>query len=106
MAERYSSKAAVSAALLFFFINAASIAHAAISVSPVRLDLSVTNDKEVIRVSNHEDRQKSYQVEVVAWSQGEGKPEIYAPTDAVLAVPPLFTLQPGDEQLVRVGMLE
>ena len=43
---------------------------------------------------------------VVAWSQADGKPEVYAPTEAILAVPPLFTLAPGEEQLVRVGMME
>ena len=106
MTERYLGKAATFAALLFFLFSATSSAYASISVSPVRLDLSAKHDKDVIRVSNLEGGQKSYQVEVVAWSQGDGEPEVYAPTEALLAVPPLFTLNPGEDQLVRVGMLE
>jgi fimbrial chaperone protein len=106
MTERYLGKAAIVAALLFLLLNASSNAYASISVSPVRLDLGANHDKDVIRVSNQEGRQKSYQVEVVAWSQSDGEPEVYAPTEALLAVPPLFTLKPGEDQLVRVGMLE
>jgi fimbrial chaperone protein len=106
MTERYLGKAAIVAALLFLLLNATSSAYASISVSPVRLDLGTNHDKDVIRVSNLEGGQKSYQVEVVAWSQSDGEPEVYAPPEALLAVPPLFTLNPGDDQLVRVGMLE
>lgn len=82
------------------------MALASISVSPVRLDLDASHDKDVIRVTNQEDRQKSYQVEVVAWSQNADDAEVYTPTEAILAVPPLFTLQPGEEQLVRVGLMQ
>jgi len=106
MTERYFRKAAGLAAFLFIFLGAGSMALASISVSPVRLDLDASHDKDVIRVTNQEDRQKSYQVEVVAWSQTADDPEVYAPTEAILAVPPLFTLQPGEEQLVRIGLLE
>ena len=106
MTERYFGKAAGCAAFLFIFLGTISAALASISVSPVRVDLDASHDKDVIRVTNQEDRQKSYQVEVVAWSQTDDKAEVYAPTEAVLAVPPLFTLQPGEEQLVRIGLLE
>ena len=106
MTERYFGKTAVTAVFLLIFSVADSIAVASISVSPVRIDLGEAHTKDVIRVSNQEQRQKSYQVEVVAWSQEDGQPEVYAPTDAILAVPPLFTLEPGEEQLVRIGMME
>ena len=105
MTERYFGKTAVAAVFLFIFSSVDSTAFASISVSPVRIDLGTSHTKDVIRVSNQEQRQKSYQVEVVAWSQADGKPEVYAPTEAIIAVPPLFTLAPGEEQLVRVGMM-
>jgi fimbrial chaperone protein len=71
----------------------------------VRIDLSDDHTKDVIRVSSQADSTMSYQVEIVAWSQSEDRREIYTPTDEVIAVPPLFTLQPGEEQIVRIGML-
>lgn len=106
MKERYLRKAAALAAFLFILSGPIQQAIASMSVSPVRVDLSDQNDKDVVRVTNPEDIAKSYQVEIVAWSQTEERREIYSPTEDLLAVPPLFTLEPGEEQLVRVGMLE
>jgi len=106
MKERYLWKAAALAAFLFISTGPIQSAVASMSVSPVRVDLSTEHDKDVIRVTNAEDTAKSYQVEIVAWSQSEERREIYSPTEDLLAVPPLFTLEPGEEQLVRVGMLE
>ncbi len=106
MTERYTWKAAVFAAFLLFSGVHTPSAIASIDVSPVRVDLSEDHDKGVVRISNHEDVAKSYQVEVVAWSQTDDRREVYSPTNELLAVPPLFTLQPGEEQVVRVGMIE
>lgn len=106
MKERYNWKAASVAAFLFIFGFDALDALASISVSPVRLNLSNVNTKDVVRVSNLEETTKSYQVEVVAWSQTDERREVYSPTEQLLAVPPLFSLKPGEDQLVRVGMLE
>jgi|GEM_PF-1645716 len=106
MNERYLRKAASIAAFLFISGLTAPDANASISVSPVRVNLSDQHTKDVVRVSNLEKVTKSYQVEVVAWSQTDERREVYAPTDQLLAVPPLFSLEPGEDQLVRVGMLE
>ncbi len=105
MKERNSGKAAKFAAFLITILIV-PIAFATIDVSPVRLDLSDDHDKAVIRIGNQDSAAKSYEVEVVAWSQTDERREVYSPTEDLLAVPPLFTLQPGDEQLVRVGMLK
>lgn len=104
--ERYTRKAAVSAAFLVLFLSLVTAANATVSVSPVRVHLSDQDDRAVVRVANQGDSSQSYQVEVVSWSQNDREREVYSPTDSVLAVPPLFTLQPGEEQLVRIGMLE
>jgi len=106
MNERYLWKAASIAAFLLILGFHALDAIASISVSPVRVNLSDEHTKDVVRVSNLETITKSYQVEVVAWSQTDERREVYSPTDRLLAVPPLFSLEPGEDQLVRVGMLE
>lgn len=106
MSERYKWKAAKVAAFLFIFVASVSVTHASMSVSPVRIDLSDEHRKDVIRVSNQDESAKSYEVNVVAWSQSRERREIYTPTEDLLAVPPLFTLQPGEEQIVRIGMLQ
>ena len=106
MSERYKWKAALVAAFLFIFGTYVSISNASMSVSPVRIDLSNEHRKDVVRVGNQEETAKSYEVTVVAWSQTDERREVYSETEDLLAVPPLFTLQPGEEQLVRVGMLQ
>jgi fimbrial chaperone protein len=105
MKERYRRKAARVAAFLFLAEIMSSAAIASLNISPVRVDLSAENDKDTVRITNQESSAKSYEVEVVAWTQTDEKREVYSPTDDVLAVPPLFTLNPGEEQVIRVGML-
>jgi len=78
---------------------------ASVAVSPVVLELSEQQDKEVVRVTNSGDVAKSFEVNAVAWSQSDKEREIYAETDELLAVPPLFTLQPGQTQVVRIGLM-
>ena len=105
MKERYPGKAALCAAFLFTALLIPSLSAAQVSISPIRVDLDKSRTKDIIRVGNQRDSEASYEVEVVAWSQTDDRREIYTPTEDVLAVPPLFTLQPGDEQIVRVGLL-
>jgi fimbrial chaperone protein len=105
MNERYLRKAVRCTAFLLIFWGTLSTAVAQVAISPVRVDLSDSHTKDVIRISSQADTAISYQIEIVAWSQSEDRREIYSPTEEILAVPPLFTLEPGDEQIVRVGML-
>ena len=105
MKERYLWRAALVAAFLSSFGWMATSASASMAISPVRVDLSDDNDKDVIRVTNQESSVRSYQVEVVAWSQTDQRREVYSSTDDVLAVPPLFTLNPGEEQIIRLGLM-
>lgn len=102
--ERYTGKAAVFAAFLFL-IGSAPTATASVAVSPVLLELSEQQNKEVVRVTNTSDAAKSFEVNAVAWSQSDKEREIYAETDELLAVPPLFTLEPGQTQVVRIGLM-
>jgi len=105
MTERYNRKAATFAALLILFGTGFTAAHASLNVSPVRVNLGDSHTKDVIQLTNQEDSVKSYEVEVVAWSQTKERREVYSPTEDILAVPPLFSLEPGETQLIRVGML-
>lgn len=105
MKERFVWKAVHCTAFLLIFGLFSITAEAQISVSPVLVELSDEHTKDVIIVGNQQDMTASYQVEVVAWSQSEQRREIYSPTEDILAVPPLFTVEPGEQQTVRVGML-
>ena len=105
MNERFLRKAVLGTA--FFLICGAFPAPvlAQVAISPVRIDLSDTRTKDVIRIKSQTETLRSYEVEVVSWSQSETEREIYSPTEDVIAVPPLFTLGPGEEQVLRLGMM-
>ncbi len=103
--ERLTGRAAGFAAVLLFCAGYPLTASAGIEISPVLLEMSEQQDKQVVRVRNSSETAKSFQVDVVAWSQSDQEREIYSPTDDLLAVPPLFTLQPGEQQVVRIGLM-
>ena len=105
MKERYCGKAALVAAFLISTGFHSATINASMNVSPVRVFLSQDNDTDVVRITNNETSAKSYEIEIVAWTQSNEKREVYSPTEDILAVPPLFTLNPGEEQILRVGLL-
>ncbi len=103
--ERSTGKAAGFAAFLFFCSSYPLTVLAGVDISPVLVEMSEQQDKQVVRVGNSTETTKSFQVDVVAWSQSDKEREIYTPTDELLAVPPLFTLEPGEQQVVRIGLM-
>ncbi|MDR5903992.1 molecular chaperone [Franzmannia qiaohouensis] len=73
------------------------------SVSPTRVVLSTQDNVVALRVRNTGAEETSVQVELQAWRQ-EGGQDIYTPSREVLATPPIFTLAPGQTQMLRVGL--
>ena len=45
------------------------------------------------------------QVDAVSWHQDYEGEDQYEPTTEILAFPPIFTIQPGQSQLVRIGLM-
>ena len=89
---------------LFFFVICAGIANAGtIGVSPVRLTLSDNQKIDSLSVRNNGTEPITMQMEVLSWSQREGK-AVFAATRELLANPPIFTIPAGNSQLVRVGL--
>jgi len=89
---------------LFFFVMCASVANASkIGVSPVRLTLSDNQKIDSLFVRNNGTEPITMQMEVLSWSQREGK-AVFAATRELLANPPIFTIPAGNSQLVRVGL--
>jgi fimbrial chaperone protein len=73
------------------------------SVNPVRVELASDNPIAVLKITNQGQEPLTLQTRTLAWDQNaEG--DKFSPSREVLATPPLFTLAPGAEQIVRVGM--
>ena len=89
--------------LAFSFLGA-SLSHAgSFTVNPVRVTLSPTQRVAAITVSNHGAEASVIQLETSRWTQQDGKDSL-APSNEILATPPIFTLAPGASQIVRVGL--
>lgn len=89
---------------LFLFVAGASVVSAtSIGVSPVRATLSADQQVGALTVRNTGSEPMSVQLEVMNWSQQEGR-DVFTATREVLANPPIFTLPAGSSQLIRAGL--
>lgn len=73
------------------------------TVHPVSVALSPERQATTLRVTNTNSQPVTIQVELQHWSQPEGEDQL-APTSDVIAMPPMFTVAPGQHQVVRVGL--
>lgn len=76
-----------------------------VGVSPLRVHFDGDERSGVVRIQNTGEDTIAMQVETRQWLQTADGTDEYEATTSVLAVPPLFSLEPGETQLVRVGML-
>lgn len=89
-------------ALLLFCVPA--LANCGVfNVAPIRANLGAKQESEVFKVKNDGNEALVVQAQVKAWTQREGQEE-FADTRDVLVTPPIFTLAPQAEQILRVGL--
>jgi fimbrial chaperone protein len=71
-------------------------------VSPTRLDLPHDRRAVALTVTNTGSAPTLMQLELKRWSQAAGTDE-YSAADDLIVSPPIFTLEAGAEQVVRLG---
>src|SRR5690348_17146810 len=69
-------------------------------VNPIRVDMTKGATSAAITVRNDGPDAIVVQSSVVGWSQENGQ-DVYAPTTEALVTPPIMTVPPGGEQIVR-----
>ncbi|PKO25439.1 MAG: molecular chaperone [Betaproteobacteria bacterium HGW-Betaproteobacteria-8] len=74
-----------------------------LTIYPVRVMLNAQKPAGEINLQNDDEAPKVIQVELMKWSQKDGQ-DIYTPSRDLLVNPPVFTLQPGKTQLIRLGL--
>lgn len=72
-------------------------------VNPVRVDLSAASRSAALTVKNNGNEAVVVQLSVQAWSQ-EGGNDVMGPTSEILVSPPIATIAPDKEQIVRIGL--
>ncbi|MGR8979209.1 MAG: fimbrial biogenesis chaperone [Gammaproteobacteria bacterium] len=75
----------------------------AVTISPVRVELSAARRVVSVTISNPSDQAISFQAETLAWSQ-QGGADRYEPTEDLLVAPPIAEIPPQSSQIFRVAM--
>ena len=73
-----------------------------ITVAPVNVQMGPGQKATVLTVVNQGDRETSFQIRAFGWQQNQAGDDQLAPTDELLASPPLATVAPGATQIVRL----
>jgi fimbrial chaperone protein len=94
----------IAVALTAVLVTAGSAAASTLGVSPVRVELSPSVGTAVLTVRNQEDTSVVVQARPAAWSQTDDHDQL-DDTHDVLVTPPLFTLPPNGQQVLRVALL-
>jgi len=89
--------------VLALSLATAEVPAGSFQVNPIRVDMTKGATTAAITVRNDGEEPIVVQSSVVKWTQDNGQ-EIYTPTTEALVTPPIMTVPPGGEQIVRVGL--
>jgi fimbrial chaperone protein len=95
--------AAMPAVATMLALAAAQAAAGTFSVAPVRVEFDGTHRTAVLTVRNEDAVPLVLQTTTLAWSQEAGE-DATEPTRAILATPPVATVAPNGEQIVRIAL--
>lgn len=73
------------------------------SVSPTRIELGPSQRVAVLTLHNADSAPLTVQASLMNWSQDAGQDQ-YAETHDLLGTPPVFTLPPNGDQIVRIAL--
>lgn len=90
------------AALLAAALAVAEVQAGSINVAPVRLEVKMPRRATSVEVQNTGERPAQIQVERYRWLADRGGDDQLEATEDVIATPPIFTLAPGQKQIVRI----
>jgi len=82
----------------------AEVAAGSFQVNPIRVDISKGTTTAAITVRNEGDDAIVIQASIVSWTQDDSGQDVYAPTGEALVTPPIMTIPPAGEQILRVGL--
>ena len=91
-------------ALVAGLLGAGPAAASDIGVSPVAVHLDKANDRASVNVVNNGDQPVVMQAEVIEWRRDATPTKEDGPTTDMIVNPAVFTMAPGQTQVVRVGM--
>src|SRR6218665_239780 len=90
--------------ILAFLYFLPLVSHASdVSLMPVTVKLDRMNDRATVQVMNNGAEPVIMQAEAIAWNRVGGVDQD-GPTNEIIVNPPVFTIKPGQTQIVRLGL--
>src|SRR4051812_48428578 len=86
------------------FVGCSIAAAGSFGVAPTRVDLGKGARSSLVEVSNDDTRKLSFQVRLFQWTQDAQGKDAYQENQDLIFFPPLFTVNPGDKRVIRVGL--
>jgi fimbrial chaperone protein len=80
-------------------------AASALSIAPIRVELTGAKRTAVLTLRNQEDAPVVVQARPVAWSQQDGGEDQLDDTHDLVVTPPIFTVPPRGQQVLRIALL-
>ena len=77
---------------------------ASLQVNPLRVHLPAKRPVSSVEVMNLGATATDVEVQLHAWKQVDGE-DVLEPTNQVVVTPPIFSIDPGSSQVVRIGLL-
>ena len=74
-----------------------------VTLMPVNVRLDRANDRATVQVLNNGQEPVLMQAEAIAWNRVGGL-DVDGPTSDLIVNPPVFTVQPGQTQVLRLGL--
>jgi fimbrial chaperone protein len=90
--------------LLALLACAAGARAGSFGVTPTRLDFDRGVRSGLIEVSNDDERKLGFQARLYEWSQDADGKDRYAESQDLIFFPQIFTVNPGEKRVIRVGM--
>ena len=85
-------------------LGAATAFAGSFGVAPTRVDLGRGARSSLIEVSSDDTRKLSFQARLSRWQQDAAGKDEYAESQDLIFFPPLFSVNPGDKRVIRVGL--
>ncbi len=73
-------------------------------ISPIRIEMAPQDKSTSITVYNEDKIPINFQVKAMLWTQDDKGKDLYEDTEDIIFFPKVFTLQPGKERLIRLGV--
>jgi fimbrial chaperone protein len=74
-----------------------------VGIAPVRVDIDDRHRVQTIVISNHDPFNHVFQFTAFRWTQSVSR-DVETPTDELIVSPPIFTLLPDAQQVVRIAL--